>query len=146
MLLIYANRCVLDPAAVSRVTPCGTLYVRGALFGVGLGGDYMIIPLMAADLFGVRPLGRVMGIVLTADGVAEAAVPMTVAALRDHTGSYNAGFAVLLILLAAVGALAVLAVAAWTRPVRGRRGGKPRLGQLHTPFECWAARARLCWR
>ena len=54
----------------------------------------MIIPLMAADLFGLRALGRVMGIVLTADGVAEAVVPMTVATLRDHTGSYHAGFAV----------------------------------------------------
>ena len=80
-----------------------------AAFGVGLGGDYMIIPLMAADLFGVRALGRVMGIVLTADGVAEAVVPMTVATLRDQTGSYYAGF-VVLIALAAIGALAVLAL------------------------------------
>ena len=39
----------------------------------------MIIPLMAADLFGVRVLGRLMGIVLTADGVAEATSPMLVA-------------------------------------------------------------------
>jgi MFS family permease len=85
------------------------LYVFAMSFGVGLGGDYMIIPLMAADLFGLRALGRVMGIVLTADGVAEAVVPMTVAALRDHTGSYDAGF-LLLITLAAAGALAVAAL------------------------------------
>ena len=55
------------------------------VFGVGLGGDYMIIPLMAAELFGLRRMGRVMGIVLTADGVAEAVVPMAVAAAaRPH--------------------------------------------------------------
>ena len=47
-----------------------------------------------------------MGIVLTADGVAEAVVPMTVATLRDRTGSYAPGFT-LLIALAALGALAV---------------------------------------
>ena len=44
----------------------------------------MIIPLMAAELFGLRVLGRLMGIVLTADGVAEAVVPMAVATLRDQ--------------------------------------------------------------
>jgi len=44
---------------------------------------------MAADLFGLKRMGRVMGIVLTADGVAEAVVPMAVATLRDRTGSYG---------------------------------------------------------
>jgi sugar phosphate permease len=76
------------------------------LFGIGLGGDYMIIPLMAADLFGVKALGRLMGIVLTADSVAESTSPMLVAAIRDHTGSYASGF-VVLVTLAAIGAAAV---------------------------------------
>jgi sugar phosphate permease len=82
------------------------LYAFAAIFGIGLGGDYMIIPLMAAELFGVRMLGRVMGIVLTADGVAEATAPMLVAATRDATHSYSLGFA-MLIAFAAAGALAV---------------------------------------
>jgi len=66
----------------------------------------MIIPLMAADLFGLEVMGRLMGIVLTADGVAEAVVPMAVAATRDHTGSYTLGF-LLLVGLAALGAIAI---------------------------------------
>ncbi len=82
------------------------LYAFAFVFGIGLGGDYMIIPLMAAELFGVRMLGRVMGIVLTADGVAEAVVPMAVASIRDTTHSYAGGFMVL-IALAAIGACAV---------------------------------------
>ena len=76
------------------------------LFGIGLGGDYMIIPLMAADLFGTLTLGRLMGIITTADGVAEATAPMLVAAIRDSSGSYAQGFSVL-IGLAALGAAAV---------------------------------------
>jgi hypothetical protein len=76
------------------------------VFGIGLGGDYMIIPLMAADLFGLRRMGRVMGIVLTADGVAEAVMPMAVAALRDRYGSYGPGFAAL-VSLAVLGAVAI---------------------------------------
>jgi len=82
------------------------LKVAAFLFGVGLGGDYMIIPLMAAELFGLRVLGRLMGVVLTADSVAEATVPMAVASLRDSSGTYAPGFG-LLVALAALGALAV---------------------------------------
>jgi hypothetical protein len=48
----------------------------------------------------------VLGIILTADGVAEAMVPMAVASLRDATGAYTTSF-VLLALLAALGAVAV---------------------------------------
>ena len=51
----------------------------------------MIIPLMAAEMYGVAIMGRVMGIVLTADSVAESVVPMVVAGLRDSTGSYGPG-------------------------------------------------------
>lgn len=84
----------------------GWLYVFALVFGIGLGGDYMIIPLMAADLFGVKALGRLLGIVLTADALSEAVVPMFVATIRDRTGSYGEGF-VVLVGLAVVGAIAV---------------------------------------
>jgi sugar phosphate permease len=105
MLLIYLIVALTIPLLWAAPSPA-TLRVAALLFGVGLGGDYMIIPLMAAELFGLRRMGRVMGIVLTADGVAEAVVPMAVAALRDSSGSYGPGFA-LLVGLAALGALAV---------------------------------------
>lgn len=105
MLLIYLIVAGAIPLLVLAPGP-GTLRLAALVFGIGLGGDYMIIPLMAADLFGLKLMGRVMGIVLTADGVAEAAVPMAVATLRDRTGSYGPGFA-LLVALAALGAVAV---------------------------------------
>lgn len=105
MLLIYLIVAATIPLLWAAPSPA-TLRAAAVAFGVGLGGDYMIIPLMAADLFGLKRMGRVMGIVLTADGVAEAVVPMAVATLRDRTGSYGPGFA-LLVALAALGALAV---------------------------------------
>jgi sugar phosphate permease len=85
------------------------MYIFAAVFGLGLGGEYMIIPLMAAELFGVHVLGRLMGVVLTADGVAEAVSPMGIGYLRDITGSYRTGFFVL-IAIAIVGALAISAL------------------------------------
>ena len=105
MLLIY----IIVAAAVPMIfwAPSHfSLQLAAILFGIGLGGDYMIIPLMAAELYGVKVLGRVMGIVLTADGVAEALAPMAVATIRDTTGSYAWGFG-LLLGLAMIGWIAI---------------------------------------
>jgi sugar phosphate permease len=105
MFLIYSIVAISIPLLVYAPTPA-TLKLCAFLFGIGLGGDYMIIPLMAAELYGLAILGRVMGIVLTADSVSESLVPMLVASMRDTSGSYTSGFLVLVV-LAAIGALAV---------------------------------------
>lgn len=105
MLLIYSIVACTIPLLFLADLPAAR-YAFALLFGIGLGGDYMIIPLMAAELFGVKMLGRLMGIVLTADGIAEATAPMLVAGIRDATGSYAIGFSAL-IGLAVAGAVAV---------------------------------------
>ena len=105
MILIYTLVAGSIPLLYFASTP-GIIYLFAFIFGIGLGGDYMIIPLMAAELFGVRIMGRVMGLVLTADGLAEAFSPMLVAWLRDNSGNYANGFAAL-ITLAVIGIIAV---------------------------------------
>ncbi|HEY0765901.1 MAG TPA: MFS transporter [Pyrinomonadaceae bacterium] len=105
MLLIYLLVAASIPLLFFASTP-GAIYLFAIIFGIGLGGDYMIIPLMAAELFGVRVMGRLMGVILTADGVAEATVPMLVGRFRDQTASYTVGFSVL-IALALFGAVAI---------------------------------------
>jgi MFS family permease len=108
MLLIYA----LVAGSIPLLFAVGTsasLYLFAVIFGLGLGGEYMIVPLIAAELFGVRVLGRLLGVILTADGVAEATAPMLVGHLRDTSGSYRPGFIVLiLIALAGTAAIAIL--------------------------------------
>ncbi|MGA2744119.1 MAG: MFS transporter [Candidatus Sulfotelmatobacter sp.] len=84
-----------------------TLYVSGAIFGIGLGGDYMIIPLMTAEIFGIEILGRLLGVILTAGGIAEAAAPWLIGRLRDSTGSYRESCFVL-VGIALLGGVAVL--------------------------------------
>ena len=105
MILIYSLVAVSIPLLYFATTP-GVIYVFAFIFGVALGGDYMIIPLMAAELFGVKVMGRVMGLVITADGLAEAFAPMLAAWLRDKSGSYANGFAALIV-LAVIGTIAV---------------------------------------
>jgi nitrate/nitrite transporter NarK len=114
MLLIYLLIAGAIPALFFAETP-GALYVFAIIFGLGLGGEYLIIPLIAGELFGVRVLGRLLGVVLTVDGVAEALSPLGVGYLRDRTQSYHAGFGVLIV-MALVGAAAV-ALLPKTRPL-----------------------------
>lgn len=105
MLLIYLLVATAIPLLLMPAFP-GRIYLFAVLFGVGLGGDYMIIPLMAGDLFGVRALGRVMGIILVADGAAESAFPMLVGALYSEAAkSYALGFSVLIAVALAGAAL-----------------------------------------
>jgi MFS family permease len=105
MLLIYGLIAGSIPLLFLAQSQAA-LYAFAVVFGLGLGGEYMIIPLMAAELFGVKVLGRLLGVILTADGVAEATFPMLVGRLRDVTGSYRTGF-FLLIVVALAGTLAI---------------------------------------
>jgi MFS family permease len=121
MLVIYLLIASAIPLLFLGGTPAA-LYAFAVIFGLGLGGEYLIIPLIAAELFGVQVLGRLLGVVLTADGVAEATAPMLIGYLRDTTGSYRIGFFVLMaIALAGAAAIAALPRAAQTalRPERG---------------------------
>src|SRR5207302_2560434 len=105
MLLIYLLVAAAIPLLfLTRMH--GAIYLFAAVFGIGLGGEYMVIPLMAAELFGVRVLGRAMGVVLTGDGVAEALAPVLVGRMHDVSGSYATGFAAV-VGFAIAGAIAV---------------------------------------
>jgi MFS family permease len=83
------------------------LLVAAAVFGIALGGDYMMVPLMTAEIFGIEILGRLLGVIVIAGGIAEAAAPWAVSRLRDVTGSY-ASPCFTLVGVALMGALAVL--------------------------------------
>jgi len=105
MMMIYALVALSIPLLFAAQTT-GIIYVFAFFFGMALGGDYMIIPLMAAELFGVKVMGRVMGIIIAADGLGEALSPMLAAWLRDKSGSYATGFSALIV-LAVIGTIAV---------------------------------------
>ena len=105
MILIYALVALSIPLLFAAKTD-GVIYLFAFFFGMALGGDYMIIPLMAAELFGVKVMGRVMGLIIAADGLGEALAPMLAAWFRDKTGSYANGFSALII-LAIIGTIAV---------------------------------------
>ncbi len=92
------------------------LYGSAAIFGIGLGGDYMIIPLVTAEIFGLEILGRLLGVLLAAGAIADAVAPWLIGRLRDTTGSYSVSCFVLVV-MALLGGLAVLGLPERRRPV-----------------------------
>jgi MFS family permease len=83
------------------------MYVFAVLFGFGMGADYMLIPLMAAEQFGVNTLGRAMAIILPTDTIGQTWFPYAVARFQASTGSYGTALTMVFI-LAAIGALAIV--------------------------------------
>jgi MFS family permease len=110
MLAIYAIVALAIPM-LFLVTPSqpGFAYLFGIVFGFAMGADYMLIPLMAADLFGVRSLGRAMSAILPADTVTQYWFPNLIAQLRAAWGGYGSALWVSA-LMAGLGAVAIAAL------------------------------------
>jgi MFS family permease len=107
MFAIYALVAVAIPLLfLVRPAQPGFVYLFAIVFGFAMGADYMLIPLMAADLFGLRSLGRAMSAILPADTVTQFWFPNLIAQLRAAWGSYGSALWVSC-LMAGLGALAI---------------------------------------
>src|SRR5204863_1107132 len=90
------------------VRPGSDVYLYGfaILFGFGMGADYMLIPLMAAEQFGVNTLARAMAIILPADTIGQTWFPYFVALPRRNFGDYDHALLAAFV-LAVIGAAAL---------------------------------------
>jgi MFS family permease len=86
-----------------------SIYVFALVFGFSMGADYMLIPLMAAEQFGVNTLARAMAIILPVNTIGQTWFPFLVSKLREHYGNYLAPMAVVFG-IAMVGAIAIAAI------------------------------------
>jgi len=120
MLAIYAIVALAIPLLfLVRPGQESFVYLFAIVFGFAMGADYMLIPLMAADLFGLRSLSRAMSAILPADTVTQFWFPNLIAQLRAAWGSYGSALWVSG-LMAALGAAAIAAL-----PKSGRGADDP---------------------
>ncbi|HZQ51163.1 MAG TPA: MFS transporter [Bryobacteraceae bacterium] len=108
------------------VTPAhySSIYIFAIMFGFSMGADYMLIPLMAAEQFGVNSLARAMAIILPANTIGQTWLPYMVSGLREHYGNYLAPMAVIFG-IAMIGALAIAIMPASKFPFESPQVANP---------------------
>ena len=84
----------------------GIPWIFAMIYGFGLGADFMMIPLMAAEIFGANSLARVMGIILPVDSIGLTAFPFILGVMHDQLGNYDAAL-LMISALALIGAAAI---------------------------------------
>jgi hypothetical protein len=105
------------------VAPPDTPWTFSILFGLAMGADYMLIPLMAAKQFGVNTVARAMAVILPVNTIGQTWFPYFVSLIREHTAGYKVPLQVVFA-LAMIGALAIFLL-----PKRGTEEEGP---HLHT--------------
>ena len=75
-----------------RVDLFGTLPAFAILFGIGLGGGAVLIPLLVGECFGLRAFGKVLGLVMISATLGAASGPVLTGRIFDVTGSYTLAF------------------------------------------------------
>jgi MFS family permease len=102
-------------ASLGQSPALGTIYLYGALLGLGYSVTASLIPAMVSDRFSGRNFGAIVGMGLLGSAVGSAAGPWMAGYLFDQTGDYTLAFA-----LAAACGLAA-GVAGWrARTLRAR--------------------------
>jgi MFS family permease len=97
---------------LTTVRPPTTPWVFAILFGFAMGADYMLIPLMAAEQFGVNSLARAMAIILPANTLSQTWFPYLISVLQKHFGSFTYPMYIVFV----VGVASGLAIALLPKP------------------------------
>lgn len=90
MLVTYLIVAISIPL-LFLITPenPGFVYLFAVCFGFALGADYMLIPLMAADQFGLKSLAKAMSAILPSDTISQFWFPTMIARLATMWGGYS---------------------------------------------------------
>jgi MFS family permease len=86
-------------ALVLRLPQINVIWAGLALFGLGWGGLYTLLQLLAADYFGPRHLGKILGAITVLDTMGGGLGPPMVGLVRDSTGSYDQAFLLVTVLV-----------------------------------------------
>jgi MFS family permease len=83
---------VLAASCLFRIDSFGALPVFAVLFGMGLGGGAVLVPLLVGECFGLRAFGKVLGLVMISATLGAALGPVLTGRIFDVTGTYTLAF------------------------------------------------------
>jgi MFS family permease len=108
--LIMSAALILHALAVACLFiehSIGALVTFLILFGMGLGGGAVLIPLLVGEYFGLRTFGTILGLVMISATLGAALGPVVTGRIFDVTGSYHLAF-ILHVVSFAAAAVAIL--------------------------------------
>ncbi len=92
------------------------LWSFAVIFGFAMGADYMLIPLVTADCFGLVALGKLLGLIIMADSLGQWFGPMLAGRIFEATHSYNLAWGI----ITTAGILGAIAIYAVSPPRQGK--------------------------
>ena len=87
----------LGPAGPELTRAPARLVAFAVVFGLGFGGSFSLIQLVAVESFGQRALGKILGIVTFVDAMGATAGTLLTGQLRTSMGGYFGPFAIVVI-------------------------------------------------
>lgn len=106
MVVSYLLSAATIPILLT-VEPPTTPWVFSLLFGFAMGADYMLIPLVAAEQFGLNSLPRCMAIIFPMNTICQTGFPALTAWLSEQMGGYR----IPLYIVFGVGVLSAISIA-----------------------------------
>ncbi len=116
MALFYLLLAVAIALLFLRTQPAA-VWSFALIFGFALGADYMLIPLLAAECFGLASLGKVLALIISGYSVGQWVAPWAAGHIYDLYHSYDLAWGIMLV-AGLLGALVIYAV----RPPREMKG------------------------
>ncbi len=87
----------LGPDGPELTRQTGRLVAFAVVFGLGFGGSFSLIQLVAVESFGQRALGKILGIVTFVDAIGATAGTLLTGQLRTSMGGYFGPFAIVVV-------------------------------------------------
>ncbi len=114
MALFYLILALAIPLLFLARRPAA-LWGFAITFGFAMGADYMLIPLVTAECFGLKALGKLLSLIIMADSLGQWFGPMLAGRIFESTRSYNLAWSIITI-GGVLGAAAIFAVAPHRQP------------------------------
>lgn len=119
MALFYLVMALAIPLLFLARRPAA-LWVFTVVFGFAMGADYMLIPLVTAECFGVAALGKLLALIIMGYSVGQWAAPVLAGRIFDATRSYDLAW-IIMTAASLAGAWTIYAIS----PRSNEREGRP---------------------
>lgn len=94
MALFYLILALAIPLLFLARQPAA-LWSFALVFGFAMGADYLLIPLVTAECFGLAALGKLLSLIIMADSLGQFLGPVLAGKIFEATHSYNLAWAII---------------------------------------------------